>query len=608
MTTDQVRKKYLQFFENRGHKIIAPAPLVLENDPTTLFTSSGMQPLVPYLLGEPHPEGSRVVDSQPCIRVQDIEETGDNRHTTFFEMLGNWSFGDYFKDEQLEWIWKFLTDELGLSANKLYVSVFEGWESVSKDEESITIWTKLGVSKDHIFEYPVKKNWWSRSGSPREMPVGEIGGPTSEIFFDFGLEHKFHENSQWKDEKCHPNCDCGRFIEIGNSVFMVYKKTVEGLEELPNKNVDFGGGLERIVAAVNNNPDVFIIDVFHHVINEIEGATGKLYSDDTHKPAMRIMADHIRAASFLIKSGVLPSNKGQGYVLRRLLRRAAVKMRSLAGGHIDKTVFNGICAQVVESYKNSYFDANDDILIAQVVGEELQKFSATLEKGLRQLQKNQNLNGIDAFDLYQTYGFPLELTLELAIEKGFKIDKSEFEEEFKKHQDLSRSSSAGVFRGGLADTSKETTALHTVTHLLHAALHKVLGNHVMQKGSNITSERLRFDFTHDKKLSDEEIKKIERLVNEQIDKDLPVSFEITSLDEAKREGAFAFFGDKYEQKVKVYTIGPTSHEATLGVKPFSREVCGGPHVNRLSDIGGHVTITKEESVSAGVRRLYATIV
>lgn len=604
MKTFDVRSKYLQFFQNLGHKVITPAPLVLQNDPTTLFTSSGMQPLVPYLLGEPHPEGKRVVDSQPCIRVQDIEDVGDNRHDTFFEMLGNWSFGEYFKSEQIPWIWEFFTKDLGLDPSRIYVTIFEGLpaqtgnDSVPKDEEAKKIWLELGIPKERIFEYDVSKNWWSRSGPPAKMPAGEIGGPSSEVFYEFGdIEHDPEFG-----EKCHPNCDCGRFIEIGNSVFIQYKKLEDGnLEELPQKNVDFGGGLERIAAAVNDNPDVFTIDVFSDVIAQIEKVTGKSYRDETYTASMRIIADHLRAASFLIKSEVVPSNKAQGYILRRLLRRAAIKMRSLQDGHLDPTVFDSIAASVVQSYDGVYFESKDDIKIAEVIGEELEKFSKTLENGLKQLQKLEKISGQDAFNLYQSFGFPLELTIELAGEKGQKPDEDEFKKEFEKHQNLSRTQSAGAFKGGLADHSKETTALHTATHLLHAALRKTLGESVGQKGSHITADRLRFDFTFDRKITDEEIKKIESMVNEQIDKDLPVSFEIMSLDEARSSGALAFFDQKYEEKVKVYTIGNPDGEW------FSKEVCGGPHVNSLGEIGGHVTIKKQESVSAGVRRIYAIL-
>jgi len=572
MTIDQVRQKYLDFFisSNTKHKQIVAAPLILENDPTTLFTSAGMQPLVPYLLGEKHPEGKRLVNSQPAIRTQDIEEVGDNRHTTYFEMLGNWSLGDYFKKKQLSWIWEFLTVELGLPKERLYVSVFEGSKDIAPDNESKQIWKELGMSDNHIFEYGDKKNWWSRAGAPDQMPVGEIGGPTSEIFYEFTQVK--HDPAY--GEKCHPNCDCGRFMEIGNSVFMVYKKTSNGLEELPNKNVDFGGGLERLTAAVNNEPDIFKLEVFQKYISRLEKLVGQSYAEN--EEAMRIIADHVRAVEALASEGLRPGNKQQGYVMRRLIRRAAIKLNSLKDG----------------------FEVSDFELITgeKVILDEVFKFRKTLKKGLRELEKLKSVDGKSAFDLYQTYGFPLELTLELAQEKKQKVDINEFKKAFEIHKDNSRTASAGKFKGGLADTGDETTRLHTVTHLLHAALRQVLGEHVQQKGSNITSERLRFDFVHPEKLTNEEIRKIEDLVNTQIDKNLKVNVQTMSFAAARANGALAFFSDKCGEKVKVYSIGE-----------FSREVCGGPHVGSLSEIGGHVKITKEKSASAGVRRIYAQI-
>lgn len=574
MTTDEVREKYLKFFEERGHKIIPPAPLVLENDPTTLFTSSGMQPLVPYLMGEPHPEGKRVVDSQPSLRVQDIDEVGDNRHTTFFEMLGNWSFGDYFKSEQLPWVWEFVTEELGLPKEKLYVSVFEGDKDVPKDTESIDIWKSLGVPEDHIFEYDVKKNWWSRAGTPAQMPEGEIGGPTSEMFYEFSsVKHdpKF-------GDKCHPNCDCGRFLEIGNSVFMVYEKTKDGLKELPNKNVDFGGGLERLVAATNDDPDIFKIDTLWKIIEKVEKVTSKKY-EGNEKP-MRIIADHIRAADALGHDGVVPSNKLQGYVMRRLVRRAAVKMKNLK-----------------EDFRPSDFGeltTNKDII------DEVGKFERTLGKGLKEFNKLESVDGSSAFDLYQTYGFPLEITLELAQEKGFGVDVDEFKKAFKAHQEKSRSASAGVFKGGLADHSAEVTRLHTVHHLVLAALQKLVDPSIVQKGSNINAERMRMDFNFNRKLTDEEVKKVEDLVNEKIDEDLAVTKKIMPKEEAEKIGAQMEFAKKYPDNVSVYFVGPEE-------SPFSVEFCGGPHVAHLSEIGGRVRISKQESAGSGVRRVYAVV-
>jgi len=574
MTTNEVREKYLKFFEKKGHKIIPPAPLVLENDPTTLFTSSGMQPLVPYLLGEPHPEGKRVTDSQPGIRLQDIDEVGDDRHTTYFEMLGNWSFGDYFKKEQLRWVWEFLTEELKLPKERLYVSIFEGNKDVSRDDESYGIWKSLGVSDDHIFEYDVKKNWWSRSGIPEQMPEGEIGGPDSEIFFEFTqVEHdkKFGEH-------CHPNCDCGRFFEIGNSVFIEYIKKNDKLRELPQKNVDFGGGLERMVAAANNLPDVFEIDIFKPIILIIEQVSGRDYK--SNRKAMQIIADHMRAANALAKDGVMPSNKLQGYVMRRLIRRSVVKMKSLR---------ENVSGQDFAKLTNH-----------KSIIEEVDKFQKTLDKGLREFKKLEDMSGKVAFDLYQTYGFPLELTLELAQERGLKINTGEFKKAFNEHQNKSRTASAGVFKGGLADHSLEVTRLHTAHHLLLAALQKVVDPAIGQKGSNINAERLRMDFNFGRKVTPEEIKKVEELINEKISEDLPVTKKVMPREEAQKLGAQMEFGRKYPDKVNVYFIGDIA-------SPFSKEFCGGPHVGKLSDLHGRVRITKEESAAAGVRRIYAVL-
>lgn len=587
MMAKEIREKYIEFFKKkpRNHKEISPAPLVPPEDPTTLFTSSGMQQLVPFLTGEPHPEGKRLVDSQPCIRVQDIEEVGDNRHITFFEMLGNWSLGDYFKEEQLSWIWEFLTKELELPKDRLWVSVFEGTKEVPKDEESAKVWRKIGVPKDKLFYYGVKKNWWSRSGIPDKMPVGEIGGPDSEVFFEFS---QVKHNPKFGKE-CHPNCQCGRFSEIGNSVFIQYIKEKDGsLKELLQKNVDFGGGLERLSAAINDNPDVFQIDIYKPNIKLVEEIGGKQY--EGNESAVRVILDHMRAASALIKEGVVPGNKLQGYVLRRLIRRAAVKMRSIKG-NLDKSDLN----------------LNVDSSIGEVVEDEVGRFSNSLEKGLKQVAKIDEIDAKKAFDLYQTYGFPIEITEELFFEKGQKIDRKGLEKEFEKHKKSSRTASAGMFKGGLADKSEEVTKLHTAIHLLHASLRKVLGEHVQQKGSNITAERLRFDFTHKEKLRNEEIKKVERLVNEQIKRDLPVSYETKTYKEAITEGALAFFGERYGEKVKVYTIGdPSTRSSRSGFPPFSREVCGGPHVKRTGEIG-RVKIKKQEKIGAGLVRIYASI-
>ncbi len=607
MTHQELRKKFIDFFTTkpRNHKLIPSAPLVPENDPTSLFTSSGMQPLINYLLGETHPSGTRLVNSQKCFRSQDIEEVGDNRHTTFFEMLGNWSLGDYFKKEQLPWIFEFLTKELCLDPQRLYVTVFEGDKSVSKDTESIAIWkeifSKVGIDAEvgeRIFTYPAKNNWWSRSGEPENMPPGEPGGPDSEVFFDFGAQLRIHEKSIYKDQKCHPNCDCGRYLEIANSVFMQYQKQANGsLKELPNKNVDFGGGLERMVAAANDNPDVFQTNLFFPIIEFLVKRLDVQYSEEKMAQRLRVIADHIKAAIFLINDGVNPSNKQHGYILRRLLRRAAVKLELIKK---DSMVLLPELVEVVMGiYEDTnYFNkptGNKSYISTQVIQSEINQFKKTLNKGLKEIEKINQINGKSAFDLYQTYGFPLEITTELFEEKRQHIDKDQFRDEFKKHQDLSRTAAKGMFKGGLQNHSDITTKLHTATHLLQQALRTVLGNHVRQKGSNITVERLRFDFSHPSKITDEEIKKVENLVNEKIKENLPVSMKIVPLAEDLKEGALTVPGANYPEKVKVYSVGN-----------FSKEVCGGPHVDFTGSLG-EFKIIKEEASGANIRRIYATV-
>lgn len=578
MTSNDVREKYLKFFISapRSHREIAPAPLVLEGDPTTLFTSAGMQPLIPYLKGQMHPKGERLVNCQPSLRTVDIDEVGDNRHLTYLKMLGNWSLGNYFKKEQIPWILEFFTEELGLPKQKLWVSVFEGTKDVPKDTESYEIWKSLGIAEERIRFYGVDKNWWSRSGTPGEMPAGEIGGPDSEIFFDFGTKH----DSKYGKE-CHPNCNCGRFLEIGNSVFIEYEKQKDGnLKELPQKNVDFGGGLERITMAVNNLEDVFQIDIYEPIIKKIEKAVGKRYEDD--KKAFRIIADHIRASEALVSEGIIPSNKLQGYILRRLIRRATLQVRILK-----------------ENFSDEDFSLISD---SPSILEEVKKFKDSLTRGLRELGKIEKVDGKTAFDLYQSYGFPLEITLDVLSQRGETLNKKEFEKEFEKHKELSRTASAGMFKGGLVDNSEEVTKLHTATHLLHASLRKILGEGVSQKGSNITSERLRFDFSYPQKLTDLELTQVEDLMNLQIEKKLPVSFKVMSLDEAVKLGALHFFAEKYGREVKVYTIGGGTHE----IGDFSVEVCGGPHVKNTSEIG-HVKINRQEKIGAGIVRIYVSI-
>lgn len=570
MTADQLCQKYLDFFVSKGHKIIPPAPLIPENDPTTLFTSSGMQPLIPYLKGKPHPMGNRLVNSQPCFRAEDIEEVGNNRHTTFFDMLGNWSLGDYFKTEQLTWIWEFFTRELNLPREKLHVTLFEGNKDVPKDGESFKIWQDIGVPKDHIHFYDATKNWWSRSGTPENMPLGEIGGPDSEIFFEFTqIKHNFKFG-----KKCHVNCDCGRFVEIGNSVFMQYEKQEDGtFKPLPKQNVDFGGGLERLTQAVQNSPDMFQIDIFKPLIQLIEQVTGQKYQGENRAP-MRIMADHLRAAKAMIEGDLVPSNKQQGYVLRRLIRRSAVKFRQLTG-KLDPNSFSGLVDE-------------------PVIVEEINKFQKSLTKGLNLIEKTdaKKINAQFAFDLFQTHGFPFEITQEILSEKGLKLDEKAFVKIKEKHQQKSRTASAGMFKGGLANTSETTTKYHTATHLLHQAMRDVLGNHVQQSGSNITVERLRFDFAHNKALTEKEILKIEKIIKQKIEEDLLVTQKEMPYQEAIDSGVLAFFKQKYPDQVTVYSIGE-----------YSKELCGGPHVTSTGKIG-KIKIDKQKALGQGLRRLY----
>ena len=601
MTSKDIREKYIKFFTERGHKEIAPAKLVPENDPTTLFTSSGMQSLVPYLLGEEHPAGKRLVNSQPCFRAEDIEEVGDNRHTTFFEMLGNWSLGDYFKKEQLPWIWEFLTKELGLPKEKLYVSVFEGNNDVPKDVESYNIWKSLGLPEDHIYFYGADKNWWSRSGTPDKMPVGEIGGPDSEIFFEFT---QIPDNPYAHyNEDCHPNCECGRFLEIGNSVFIQYIKKADGsLEELFQKNVDFGGGLERLTAAVDDTPDIFQIDLYWPIIKSIEQMAGRSYSEGI-EDYFQVIADHMKAATFLIASGVKPSNKLQGYVLRRLLRRSASHIRDLAK----------VSPVVIDMYSPvGLLEASIKDEVESVITEEMNRFSATLDRGLKEIEKIDQIDGKKAFDLYQTFGFPYEVTEELFRQKGQEIDREQFRAEFEKHRELSRTASSGMFKGGLADHSEVVTKYHTATHLLHQALRDVLGLEVFQQGSNITAERLRFDFSFDRKMTDGEIKQAEDLVNKKIQEDLKVDRKIVSPEEAKKLNAIGLFDEKYGTEVSIYGVGPgyrldpKARDQRSRGGYYSLEFCGGPHVEHTGIIG-QIKITKEEAVSAGIRRIRAQV-
>lgn len=599
MTAAEIRQKYLDFFASKGHKVIPSASLVPENDPTTLFTGSGMQPLVPYLLGQEHPEGTRLANSQKCFRSMDIEEVGDNRHTTFFEMLGNWSLGDYFKDEQLAFAYEFFTQVIGIPQEKLYVTCFAGDEALGlpKDTESFEIWKKLGMPESHIRYYGAEKNWWSRSGTPGKMPAGEPGGPDSEIFYEF--THVEHD-PQFGPE-CHPNCDCGRYLEIGNSVFMQYLKQEGGsFGLLPKKNVDFGGGLERIAMVANNENDIFKAN-HAYLITALEAATGSRYSDNVR--AYRIIADHVKAATFLIGDGVLPGNKDQGYFVRRLLRRGIVHLQKLAADVSLATLVPG----VVAAYRDQYPEliAREADITRAIAGEE-QKFLVTLARGIKELERfagDGAISGQDAYQLFTTYGFPLELIIEEAGLRGIKqVDIEGFKELLKRHQEQSRAGSEQKFKGGLADTSEATTRLHTAHHLLLKALQQVLGPHVHQRGSNITQERLRIDFSHDQKMTEAEKREVERIVNEKIKEDLPVVRTEMAKDEAEKLGAEHEFGAKYPERVSVYSVGP------LG-SAFSIEFCGGPHVAHTGELAksGVFKIQKEEAVAQGVRRIKAVL-
>lgn len=630
MTSREIRRLYFENFINNRHKMIQRSSLIPpNNDATTLFVSSGMQPLVPYLLGESHPEGSRLVDIQTCLRAQDIEEVGDSRHTTFFEMLGNWSLGDYFKSEQLSWYFNFLVNKIGLDPNQLFVTCFIGDEDnkIPRDQESAQIWQKLFKSKniDHkiveigsekngykigmkqgrIFYYDHTKNWWCRSGSINEMPVNEPGGPDSEVFYEFD----FIEHDLSYGQYCHPNCDCGRFVEIGNSVFMEYLKTEHGFKLLPKKNVDFGGGLERLTAASLNTNDIFRIDLFWPIINQLEVLSQKKYS--SHQESMRVIADHLKAAVFLANDGVVPSNKTQGYVMRRLIRRAIRYGFDLG---IENNFLNQVVSIIQGIYQQDYPGLIDNQLkIEEVLTKEEKVFRQTLRKGLREFDKIINLKpkieGEDVFKLYDTYGFPYELVIEEAFKQDIDVDqnwRSDFDVLMLDQKNRSRTASKGTFKGGLAGHEDIHKKYHTATHLMYQALRMVLGEHVIQHGSNITDERLRFDFSHPDKLTIEEIKKIEKIVNDQIKADLEVSFQEVpvgiALNQLKALGAF---NDRYDSIVKVYSMTPKGQ-----TEPFSREICGGPHVahtNLLAENGQKFKIIKEESSSAGIRRIKAVL-
>ncbi len=594
ITYKQLRDKYITFFKSKNHTEISGKSLIPENDPTVLFTTAGMHPLVPYLLAGEHPEGSRLTDYQKCIRTGDIDEVGDASHLTFFEMLGNWSIGDYFKNDSIRWSFEFLTspEYLGIPVEKLSVTVFAGDETAPRDDESANIWKELGIPESRIYFLPRKDNWWG--------PAGETGpcGPDTEIFVDTGKPACGTD--------CKPGCHCGKYFEIWNNVFMQYEKTKEGsFVPLAKKCVDTGMGVERTVAMLNGFESVYCIDIFQEILAKISEKSGVAYgASENTDVSMRIIADHVRASCFILgdPKAVSPSNLGAGYVLRRLIRRTIRHMRKL---NMEDSALSEIAETVITQNRELYPELAEKRsgILAELSAEQ-SRFSEALKKGEQEYEKllpnllknpNKTIPGRVAFRLYDTYGFPYELTEELASESGLTIDKKGFDEAFKKHQELSRAGSEQVFKGGLADHSEKTTAYHTATHLLHKALRMVLGDHVEQKGSNLTAERLRFDFTHPAPMTEEEKKRVEDIVNEQIQADLPVTMTTMPLEEAKKAGAMALFGEKYEKIVKVYTIGD-----------FSKEVCGGPHVEHTG-IMGHFRITKEQSSSAGVRRIRAVL-
>ncbi|MBR3246678.1 alanine--tRNA ligase [Candidatus Saccharibacteria bacterium] len=625
MDANEIRKKFFEFQIENGHKVIQPAPLVLEGDPTTLFTGSGMQPLLPYLLGKDHPDGTRLCDSQPSMRMQDIEDVGDPRHTTVFEMLGNWSLGDYFKEEQIRNFFKFLTEIVGLDPEKIYVTCFIGNEKygIPKDEEAAEIWQKVfkeagieakvaeigtaaegdkrGIKPgERIFFYDDHENWWSRGGGCESTPIGDPCGPDSEVFYDFGDDKQDVE----KYGLAHPASDGARFMEIGNSVFMQYRRLEDGtFEPLEKKNVDFGGGLERIAAASIGSFDVFKISLMKPIIDKLEKISGRSYDNNTDE--MRVIADHIRGAYLLAAQGLTPSNKAQGYAMRRLLRRAILRA-------LDLGISSNFLAEIVPVVAENYTDLPDSILTHREVAldvmlREENAFRKTLNKGLKELGKltrnSKVLDGTDLFKLQDTYGFPMELSVEECYRQGIELSKDylkEFEAALAEQRKRSQTASKGMFKGGLEDHGEQTVKYHTSCHLLLAALQEIVSPDTVQKGSNITADRVRFDFNCDHKLTDDEKAKIEARVNEWIEADLPVVFDeydkAYARDTLKAHGEF---WDKYPEKLKVYTIGDFD-------KPVSREVCGGPHVEHTGVLG-KFRIVKEESSSAGVRRIKAVL-
>ncbi len=628
MKANDVRKKYFEILEADGHTIIPRASLVPREDPTVLFTGSGMQPLLPYLLGDPHPNGTRLGDSQTCLRAQDIEDVGDNRHTTFFEMLGNWSLGDYFKEEQIPRFFNFLVDDVGLDPNKIYATCFIGDKEndLPKDEEAARIWRQLfkerGIDADikdmgsqddgarkgmdgaRIFYYDAGENWWSRAGEPNNMPAGEPGGPDSEVFYVF--DHVEHDTSF--GDHCHPACDCGRFMEVGNSVFMEYLREEDGsFSKLPKQNVDFGGGLERITAAALDTDDVFKISIIWPIIEKLQDISGLKYEDNVE--AMRIIADHLRAAMFLAVDGVRPSNKEQGYVMRRLVRRAILKAFNLG---VEQNFVEEVAPVITGLYKDDYPEvAEAEAEVVKTLAKEEKAFKQTIRKGLREFEKlaKDGITGEEVFNLYDTYGFPTELSVEEAEKRDITIAdhwEKVFEAKMTEQRKRSQTATKGTFKGGLGGKTLQHKKYHTATHLTYQALRDVLGDHVIQHGSNITEERLRFDFSHPEKMTKQEIEKVEEIVNREIAKDLKVSFAEYPTDEATGSlGALGQFGDRYGDTVKVYSMQADDED-----KPYSFEICGGPHVDntlQLFEDGKKYKILKEQSSSAGIRRIKAVL-
>lgn len=651
MNAQEIRNAYLKFFNERQHEIIARAPLQLKDDPTTLFTGSGMQPLLPFLLGKDHPAGVRLVDSQTCLRAQDIEDVGDNRHTTFFEMLGNWSMGDYFKEQQIRWFFEFLTDMVGLDPNKIYVTAFIGdaAHGIPRDDEAANIWQKVFEEKgieakiaeigsqadgdkrgikpgERIFFYDDGENWWSRGGGLGKTPIGDPCGPDSEVFYDFGPQN--HAEGYGL---AHPASDSGQFMEIGNQVFMQYRRLDDGsFEPLERKNVDFGGGLERIAAARIDSPDVFKISLLWPIVEKLQTLSGKNY--ESHTESMRVIADHLRAATFLAVDDVKPANKEQGYVMRRLLRRAIRYAFDLG---VEQNFFEEVVPVIVDMYHDDYPEVAEkrDDVIATLVKEE-KVFRQTLRKGLKEFEKAAypadgthgvfpvgsdkvvpteehalQIDGKILFKLHDTFGFPLELSLEEAFKRNVRVPayaREEFDRLMQEQRARSQTAAKGTFKGGLGGQTLQHKKYHTATHLMYQALRDVLGDHVIQHGSNITEERLRFDFSHPEKVTREQLDEVERIVNEQIAKDLKVSFAEYPTDVARNEkGALGAFGDRYGDTVKVYEMIADGEE-----KPFSFEICGGPHVDhtlQLFEDGKRFKIKKEESSSAGIRRIKAVL-